>query len=154
MWLLRLRISCSGFTILELVLVIALTGILSAVAIPRFVSTTLFASRTFYDEAVASLRYAQRLAISSGCEVQVDVIKAALVVRMRKNCTNGAFSLVFYSQAIPSTSQVVFSDLPLFFDLSGHCYRVNNTIGVYTLRVDTRVVPIIGQTGYVDDTST
>jgi type II secretory pathway pseudopilin PulG len=135
-------------------LVIALTGILSAIAIPRFVSTTLFTSRTFYDEAVASLRYAQSLAIGSGCEVQVNVINAALVLRMRQNCTVGAFNHLLYSQAIPRSSRVIFSDLPLHFDLSGRCYRVNNTIGVYTLRVDTRVVPIIGQTGYVDDTST
>ncbi|MDP2239597.1 MAG: type II secretion system protein [Burkholderiales bacterium] len=54
----------NGFTITELVVAISIVGVLAAVAIPRFVGTSSFESRGFYDEAQAVVRYAQKTAIA------------------------------------------------------------------------------------------
>jgi MSHA pilin protein MshC len=53
-----------GFTLGELVLTIVLMSILAAIAIPRLMSSRGFASRGFYDEAQAVVRFAQKTAIA------------------------------------------------------------------------------------------
>ncbi len=64
----------SGFTLVELVGIIAIAGILAAVAAPRFFDTATFLSRGYFDAAAGFLRYAQKLAIArhGGVSVLVD----------------------------------------------------------------------------------
>ena len=63
----------AGFTIIELVLVIVIVAILGAIAGPRFFDNSTFAERAYFDELVTSLRYAQKVAVASGCSVRVDI---------------------------------------------------------------------------------
>lgn len=53
-----------GFTMVEIVITIAILGLLAAVIGPRFVGRDAFASRGFYDEAQSVVRYAQKTAIA------------------------------------------------------------------------------------------
>lgn len=62
-----------GFTVIELVLVIVIVAVLGAIAGPRFFGNAAFDERAFYDELVAALRYAQKVAVASGCAVQVNI---------------------------------------------------------------------------------
>jgi MSHA pilin protein MshC len=48
-------------------------GILAAVAVPRFADNQVFEERGFYEEVVAALRYGQKIAIGSGCPVQISI---------------------------------------------------------------------------------
>ncbi len=60
-----------GFTMIELVTVIVLVGILAAFAAPRFVQNEVFDARTFTDQNLSMLRYAQKLAIAQNRPVFV-----------------------------------------------------------------------------------
>jgi MSHA pilin protein MshC len=68
-----LRQRQNGYTIVEVVLVIVILAILGSVAGPRFFDQATFDERAYYDELVASLRYAQKVAVASGCRVRVDI---------------------------------------------------------------------------------
>jgi MSHA pilin protein MshC len=61
----------AGFTLVELVTVIVLVALLTAVAGPRFFDNQPFRERGYVDELASSLRYSQRVAIASGCNVQL-----------------------------------------------------------------------------------
>lgn len=63
----------AGFTLVELVGIIAILGILLAVAAPRFFNPDTFAARGYEDGARAFLRYAQKLAVARHGEVHVHV---------------------------------------------------------------------------------
>ena len=67
------RVIARGFTLVELLACIVIIGVLVAVTGPRFVSYQPFQERGYVDELAASLRYAQRVAVATGCNVQFTI---------------------------------------------------------------------------------
>jgi MSHA pilin protein MshC len=63
----------AGYTLIELVTVITILGIIAAIAGPRFFDTKPFNERGYADEVATSLRYSQKVAVSSGCSVQFTI---------------------------------------------------------------------------------
>lgn len=63
----------SGFTIVELVLVIVLLGIMSAVTLTRFFDVQIFSSRFTFNDIESALSYSHTTAITSGCAVQFSL---------------------------------------------------------------------------------
>lgn len=63
----------SGFTLIELVMVMILVAILAFSAIPRFAQRNTFDTRGFFDQSIAMLRYAQKTAIAQGRNVFVNI---------------------------------------------------------------------------------
>ena len=71
----RRHFASRGFTLVELVTVITILGILSAFALPRFLQTSAFESRTIQDQLIRAAQEAQQLAMhkGTGANVQLQV---------------------------------------------------------------------------------
>lgn len=88
----------SGFSLIELLVVILLLGILSVFAVGRLFDQNQFAARGFFDDTVNAVRFAQKLAVSSGCDVRVSLSSTGYVLNQRQDtCTTGTFT-----QAVPN----------------------------------------------------
>jgi MSHA pilin protein MshC len=88
----------AGFSLAELTLVILIISVLAVFALPRFDSQA-FDEAAFHQELISALRYGQKLAINSGCEIQVQVLAASnsFAVNRRSGgsaiaCGTGAFT--------------------------------------------------------------
>lgn len=62
-----------GFTLVEIIATLVIIAAAAATVGPRFFDINVFRERGFFDETLASVRYAQKLAVASGCAVQVQV---------------------------------------------------------------------------------
>lgn len=142
-----------GFTIVELVVVIVLLGILSVTVLPRFFDISGYRDRAAYDELASALRYAQKLAVASGCEVQVALSANSYALQQHAtDCSSGAFADISNH---PVTTGA-FSDVALtpslgncIFDPMGRCTDGTDPVDV-TVGVGGRTISVVGETGYVD----
>jgi MSHA pilin protein MshC len=82
----------AGFSLVELISVIVLLGVLGVVAFGRFSGQSLFVARGFFDDTVTAVRFAQKFAISSGCDVRVITTANSYQLRQSTTCTADNFS--------------------------------------------------------------
>ncbi|ROR34198.1 pilus assembly FimT family protein [Inmirania thermothiophila] len=84
-----------GFTLTEAVIVLVLVGVLAVFAAPRLMDTRAARERGFFDELLSAIRYAQVLAVGSGCPVRVTIEAAGYrVERHQTGCTAGPWITV------------------------------------------------------------
>ena len=81
-----------GFSLIELIAVIILLGILGVVALGRFSGGDAFAARGFFDDTVSAVRFAQKLAVSSGCDVRVITSASGYELRQSSLCDADDFT--------------------------------------------------------------
>jgi len=134
-----------GFTLVELVMVIMIMGILAAVVGPRFFDRKVFDERLFFEETVSAVRYAQKLALASGCRIQVSLDAGGYHLRRAASCTSGAYSadvqgpdgqLPFANTEVPAGVSVLATNFPVTFDSLGRpSSAASATIGAFTFSV-------------------
>lgn len=79
----------TGFTLVEIIMVLIILGLISAYALPRFFDLQRFDDRGFYTEVINATRYAQQYAVATNCDVQVSFTANSFRLRRRdsSNCS-------------------------------------------------------------------
>lgn len=148
-----------GFTVVELVVTLVIAGALAATALPRFIRIGDFQERFFHDDVTAGLRYAHKLALVTGCPVQIDFTATSYAVTQRVSCTTGAWTrpvhhpstgLVGYTETAPGGITLTSTVDPLVFDALGRALDAGGTPTNATVGVGARTLSVVGSTGYVD----
>ena len=138
-----------GFTLIELIMVMVITGILAAVVGPRFFDRQVFDERLFFEESIGAVRYAQKLALASGCRVQVNLGAGGYSLRRDASCgTNSAASYsaqvlgadgqLYADTPPPSGVLVTANNFPVVFDSLGlptPAVAASATVGSFSLSV-------------------
>lgn len=137
-----------GFTLPELVMVIVMIGILAVVVVPSFNSRP-FLARGFHDEVASAARHAQKLAVASGCPVQLSISGAPLKYQLHQQpgCTSGGFSTLV---AHPARAGGFESEAPNGVALSGGpiVFNPNGSSSGGSLTVGSRSITVLA-TGHV-----
>ena len=84
--------SKNGFTLIELVAIIVLLSILSVAALSRLGGLGDFEKRGYFEDVVNALRYAQKLAVATGCNVQVTITASSYRLRQGDSCTSTTYN--------------------------------------------------------------
>jgi len=150
-----------GFTILELVVTLLIIGIVALPALPKFFQRQPYQERLFFDDTLNALRYAQKLAVVSGCKVQVVINADSYILRQPADSTqclaaSPAFSL---SVAHPGSGIASYSGSESGITLTASVANVvfdalgrASSDAVLTIG-GTRTINIVAETGFVYDST-
>ncbi len=149
-----------GFSLVELVTVMVILGIVSAVAMPRFFTQNDFAEHAFFADTLNALRYANKLAIATGCTVQVAITaNSYTLMRQGNSASTDCSGTSNYNLSVrnPGTGEsnytgneanitLTSSVSPFYFNSLG---TVSNDV---TLTINgTKTIQVIAATGFVYD---
>ncbi len=152
----RWRGKVEGFTLVELITVMLLMGVLAAVAAPRFFGVNRFEERGFADAVLSALRFAQKVAVSSGCDTEVDFTATGYRLVQRAACGSGAFTRLLpkpgggnYPTQAPGGVTLTGADL--YFDRNGRPRDPasgNAITAPSTVTIGSRTLRVEPETGY------
>jgi MSHA pilin protein MshC len=149
--------SSAGYTLVELVVVMAIAGVLAAYIAPRFWTQQTFSDRGYADELAAALRFAQKAAVITGCPARLTLAASSYAAAQQAPAGNtcntadatwstalvGADGAVIQNSA-PSGSSA--SPTGVFqFDTQGRLASGPAT----TISVGTRTITIVAATGLI-----
>ncbi|WP_137719852.1 pilus assembly FimT family protein [Methylobacillus flagellatus] len=150
--------TAGGYTLIELVVVIVITSILAVVLVPRFIGRDAFDARGAHDTLLASLRYAQKLAIAQRTTVYANLNTSTrqLCLGYNSDCsapvldprTQSAYVRQMASSVVLTASTAVlgFDGLGRPVPNAAASYSVSNSVD---LSMPTRTINVTVETGHV-----
>lgn len=148
-----------GISLIELLLVMVLLSILTVIALPRLYSPAVFKAAGFHLDLLNALRFAQKTAIASGCDVQVSISAASRTYALNyrsggtnTSCGSGSFTdPVPHPQAQGSFMGTASSDVVLSNDLNVVFGSSGSPSSGGSISIGSKLVTVEPITGYVHD---
>ncbi|UVW28586.1 type II secretion system protein [Massilia sp. H6] len=147
----------SGFTMVELVMVMVLIGVIAAIGVPRMMGNNTMAAAAFGDQVVSALRTAQKSAVARRRLVCASVGASAVTLTMspsstRRNCTEPLNAETYSTSASGVTAAA--SPSTLYFQPNGMITSDADgrtpVSGTVVIQSDTsRTITFEGSTGHV-----
>jgi MSHA pilin protein MshC len=137
----------------ELVLVSVILSLLSAVALPRFFEGSAFQDRAIHDDIASTLRFAQKMAVATGCPTQFQFLPATSDYRVMReqSCNDNTFNQIVINPAtngplsnnLNGTPFSSTTNLITFFPLG-------NSSTAAQLTVASRTISVEMETGFIN----
>lgn len=144
----------TGFTLVELVLVIALLGVLSIFASSRLPDTGVYDAYEYAAELRSALRHAQKLALASGCRVQLSQDASGFRLQRDSDCLSSTadFSAAVadplggssYQRSLPVGVSPSPASVALHFDSLG---RASSAL---SLQIGSHSIRVVAATGLIE----
>ena len=146
-----------GFSLIELIVVIVVMAVLVGVAVPRFFGQATFEAPAYAQELASAARYAQKLAVISGCPVNFSVTAAGYALTQAQATTppcTGVLDMTLPAKH-PATGENFTSTVPTGVALGGTLGTVQfSAAGVPSAAANYSVadlsVTIAAGSGYVE----
>lgn len=139
-------------------MVIVLLGILSATALPKFFAVSSYQQQAFFDDTLNAVRYAQKLAVATGCNVQVSISANAYVLKqpdVRNHCLSNSPADFTLLARHPGTGEASYTHsetgvsltsnpATFYFDALGRA-----SADVQLTVAGIKIIAVVGDTGFV-----
>lgn len=150
-----------GYTLVEMVMTLVLISILSASVLPKFFNLTSYQEKALFDDTLNAIRYAQKLAVATGCNVQFVIASNQFTLKRpagRSTCASITATDFSNNVAQPATganytgsqSGINLTAITLYFNALG---IVVSSTGSNISVGASHAMTLVPSTGFVYDSS-
>lgn len=130
-------------------MVLLLISILAVVALPRFFSRNSFDERVLFDDTISALRYAQKQAVATGCQVQFQSTTTLFRILQDDSCNSGTFSTEIRH---PATGDIGYSGSQSNVNMTAATitfFPLGNASTDASIQVGHNTIIVVAATGFV-----
>ena len=135
----------SGFTLVELIVVILITGILSISVAPRFFGVSAYEDRKASDELLTALRHTQQMSMNRGGNIQLVLTATNFTVQISDSPPTPLRSpegLSTYVKSFPTNVVVTPVPTTITYD------RLGRPDAGYVITLGSQTITVEQETGY------